>query len=265
MSKFNQLSIIIVNFKSQRYLKNCIASVYSKIVSKIETEIIVINNDTSENLAEIKKDFPQVKIINNSSNIGLSAAWNQGENLAGGQIIWFLNPDTEITSDNIEDMLVEFEKKENVGILGSGLVDLKNKKQAWSAGKKISLWDTILNNFGAIKSRKIWESEVKVEADWVSGASLFTRKDCFEKIGGFDEQIFLYFEDVDFCQRARTLGKKVLYFPEFKIRHLCGGSHINKKEQKAGFYESQDYYFKKHLGAFQLAGLKILRKIFVGR
>jgi GT2 family glycosyltransferase len=265
MSKFKKLSIVIVNFKSQRYLKNCIASLCLKVAPKIETEIIVVNNDIGENLEEVKDAFPQVKFISNSSNIGLSPAWNQGKKRSKGQIVWFLNPDTEIVSDNIKNLLDEFEEDENLGVIGTGLVDLKNKKQAWSAGKKISLWDTILNNLGIIRSRKIWESEKKTIVDWVSGASIFARRDFFEKVKGFDENIFLYFEDADFCQRMRVVGKKIIFYPEFRVRHLSGGSHPDKNEQKANFYKSQDYYFKKHLGFFQLAGLKILRKIFVGK
>lgn len=265
MSKFNKLSIIIVNFKSRRYLKNCIASVYLKIAPKIEAEIIIINNDIEENLAEIRKDFPLVKIINNSANIGPGAAWNQGGKLSKNQVIWFLNPDTEIVSDNIGNVLDEFGKDENLGALGAGLINLKNKKQAWGAGKKISLWDTVLNNLGIARSRKIWESKIKTEADWVSGASFFTRKDLFKKIGGFDENIFLYFEDADFCLRMKSLGKKIIYYPEFRVKHLGGGSHSDKNKQKGDFYKSQEYYFKKHLGFFQLMILKILRKIFIGK
>lgn len=265
MPKFKKISIIIANFKSKRYLKKCIASVYSKVAPKITTEIIIINNDGEENLTEIKAEFPQLIIYDNFSNSGLSVAWNQGEKLSSGEIIWFLNPDTEIISENIENVISEFERDNNLAVVGSGLVDLENKKQSWSAGKNITLGDVILNNLGFIRSRKIWESSEKKYADWVSGASFFVKKNYFKEINGFDEGIFLYFEDADLCLRFRQIGKKVLYFPTFRVRHLCGGSHNDKIKQKSDFYKSQDYYFRKHLGIFQLTGLKIIRKLFVGK
>ncbi len=246
-------------------MKNCIASVLSKVSSKIQAEIVIVNNDAQEDLSEIEKNFSQVTIIKNFSNEGPGAGWNQGRMNAKGEVILFLNPDTEIISDNIKDVLEEFEMDNALGILGAGLVGTDDRNQSWSAGKEISLGDTILNNIGIVRSKSIWDGGKKTEVGWVSGASLFARRDFLDEIGGFDENIFLYFEDADLCRRARLAGKKIFYYPDFKIKHFGGGSYSDRNKQKNDFYKSQEYYYKKHLGIFQLAALKILRKIFVGR
>ncbi len=260
-SKFKKLSIVIVNYQSRHHLEKCLFSVRKKIFTKIKSEVILINNDSRENLEEFVKNFPGLKLVENWENKGLSASWNLGRKFSEGEIICFLNPDTEILSENIEKLLQEFEKNNELGILGPRLIDKNGQTQSWSAGRRVSLMDVILNNLGFLRSRKIWKSSQKREVDWVSGAAFFIRKSWFDLLGGFDENFFLYFEDVDFCQRMADNRKKIIYFPCFEVGHWCGGSHSNAKKQKENYYQSQDYFFQKHRGTFESRVLKILRKI----
>jgi len=101
--------------------------------------------------------------------------------------------------------------------------------------------------------------------DWVSGGAFAIKKDLFEKIHGFDENFFMYFEDVDLCRRASSVGGKILYLPQFTIRHFGGQSYDDTRKQKVEYYQSQDYYLKKHFSrasAFFIALLrKVLRKV----
>lgn len=105
---------------------------------------------------------------------------------------------------------------------------------------------------------KRFERPAKV--DWVSGAALSCRREVFEKLGGFDEQFFMYFEDVDLCLRAKKRGWEVWYLPECKIYHLRGKSQPAKSRKKAKvYYQSQDYFFQKHRGKIYSLLVKLIR------
>jgi GT2 family glycosyltransferase len=234
------LSIIIVNYKSEKYLAKCISSIKEKFLG-VEYEVIVVNNDNVD-ISFLGGD----KIINTGKNIGFGAACNVGAKNAQGEILWFLNPDTEIISQNVTELVKEL-NKEGVGIIGPRLVDKKNKTQEWIAGKKITIFGTLLNNLGYKRDKKIWESITLVGCDWVSGAAMFVKKDIFEKVGGFDENFFMYFEDINLCQRIRQAGYKIFYFPSCIVKHFSGGSFGGKIRQKGYYYKAQFRYFFKSI------------------
>lgn len=250
-----QISFVIVNYNSTHYIERCLSSLLLKS-ENIEKEIIIVSNDGS--LLSVDS---RIKILTSSQNSGFGSACNLGAKEAIGEYLCFLNPDTEIVSDNFQEIISEFENDEKMGVIGIRLEEKNGKIQEWSAGKEINLWDIIGNNLGFKRSKKIWESEEKVECAWVSGACLFIRKDLFEKLNGFDEKFFLYFEDIDLCKRAVDLNYKILYFPKFTIKHFGGKSFGSKKEQKKHYYSSQDYYLQKHFGKIYSLMIKIIREL----
>lgn len=266
-----KLSFIIVNYKSREYLNRCVASIF-KNVRGVDFEIIVVNNDEesisknsffipfSLSSGSLKREqfFEKVKVVEVSKNKGFGSSCNNGVKKAGGEILCFLNPDTEILSDNIKELLSEF--IESVGVVGPKVIDESGEMQKWSVGKNIDLIEVLKNNFGFSESKKVWESDKKMEPDWVTGATMLIRKNLFLKLGGFDEKFFLYFEDIDLCKRAQKAGKSIIYFPKFKVKHIGGKSSRNKKEQKKEYYKSQDYYFEKWYGKKTSWLLGFLRK-----
>lgn len=250
-----QISFIIVNYNSTHYIERCLSSLLLKS-ENIEKEIIIVSNDGS--LLSVDS---HIKIITSSQNSGFGSACNLGAKEATGKYLCFLNPDTEVVSDNFQEIISEFENNEKIGVIGIRLEKESGIIQEWSAGKEINLWDIIGNNLGLKRSKKIWESKNKVECAWISGACLFIRKDLFEKLNGFDEKFFLYFEDVDLCKRAVDINYKILYFPKFTIKHFGGKSSGSKEEQKKHYYSSQDYYFQKHFGKIRANLLKLIRRL----
>jgi len=249
-----ELSIIIVNYQSAIYLKKCIASVFDR-VRNISFEIIVVNNSR-----DAINGISDIKIIDAKENLGFGNGQNLGAKNASGKILWLLNADTEVLSEDIRGIMKEVD---GTGVVGPKLLDNSGETQSWSAGVEPTFWDLVKNNLGIKASQKIWQSPKKREADWVSGTSLFIRKDVFQKLGGFDEKFFMYFEDIDLCKRVREAGYKVIYFPEFTIRHFGGKSFENSELQKKYYYQSQDYYFEKHFGKFKSSLVKLLRKLFI--
>ena len=261
MPNFKKLSVIIVNYQSEPYLQRCLASL-CRCNLGIDFEIVVVNNDTKESLEKIKEKFPEVVLVNSFKNKGFGVACNWGVKNSQGELLFFLNPDTEILG-SLNSIIKIFEKDPDVGAIGPKLLGENGKIQDWSTGVDVSLLDLIRNNLGLPRSKKIWESPITQETFWVSGAALFVPRKTFALLGGFDENFFMYFEDNDLCRRIRKTGKKVLYFPETAILHLSGKSSRDLQKQKAHFFASQDYYFKKHLGSFQVFWLKFLRRIFL--
>lgn len=237
-----KISFIIVNYQSEKYLAKCISSIKGKILD-VDYEIIVVNNENNHLGAQLPSE---IKLINKGKNVGYGAGCNAGAKIAKGDILCFLNPDTEIVADNIQDILDEFDKCDKLAIIGPKLVDEGENIQEWIAGKEVTITGIILNNFGYKRDKKIWESPVPVECAWVSGAAMFIRKEIFQKLGGFDEKFFMYFEDIDLCKRARLAGFKVLYFPEFMIKHFGGKSFLDRKTQKVYYRKSQRRYFRKY-------------------
>lgn len=255
-----KISIIIVIYKGQPYLKSCLDSIFDN-VKGVNLEVIIVNNNPQK--LDLSDSDPRIKIINAGQNLGFGRGHNLGAKSASGEILWLLNTDTEILAGDIREIIREFIEKGEMGITGARLIGENNKEQEWSTGVESTLWDLIKNNLGIKSSRKIWESKKKKEADWVSGTSLFIRKELFEKIGGFDEKFFMYFEDIDLCKRVREAGYKVIYFPEFVIKHFGGKSFESSTLQKKYYYQSQDYYFEKHFGKLKSGLVKLLRKLFI--
>jgi N-acetylglucosaminyl-diphospho-decaprenol L-rhamnosyltransferase len=236
------LSIVIVNYKSEKYLTKCISSIKEKVLG-VDHEVIIVNNDEEKKLeAKLPKDM---RLINSGGNIGFGAACNLGAKSAKGEILCFLNPDTEIVSENIDELLKKLEDNKKVAVIGPRLVTENGKTQWWCAGKDFSIWQLFKNNVGVIDSKKIWESEKEILADWVSGAALLAKKEVFEKIGGFDERYFMYAEDMDLCRRIRALGFNVLYAPQFVVLHKCGKSRDSVLRQKMQFFKSSLRYLIK--------------------
>lgn len=247
------LSIIIVNYKSLAQLKICLRSISEKMAA-LEHEVIVSNNDTEP----IQETLPgsNVKLLEINRNIGFGSACNIGAREARGKYLCFLNPDTKIISSDFKKLPEKFEIDQRLGIISPKLLTENGTSQHWSFGRDPTLWQTIKNN---LLPKKNFSRDLPFEVDWVSGAALFIRKNLFEKLGGFDENFFMYFEDIDLCKRAKRLSFKISIFPEFKIIHSGGESFENKKTQKKYYYASQDLYFLKHFGKFSHFLLKLLR------
>jgi len=151
------------------------------------------------------------------------------------------------------------EKDAKIGIIGGQLLKKNGETQQWSAGIETSLLNLIKNNLGFSRSRKIWKSEKKITTDWVSGTAMIIEKNLFQKIGGFDEKFFMYFEDMDLCGRIRKIGRKIVYFPQLKARHLEGGSYERREVKKKDYYDSQEYFFKKNRPKIEFWIIKSIR------
>jgi len=257
------ISIIIINYLQKDFLAKCVQSIYKNFNKNVE--VIIVNNSKEENLSDLKEFYPLLTIIENE-NTGYSKANNLAAKRAKGEYLLFLNADTEILNDFTEDLVSKFRNfdfgaaglklqyedgrfQNSFGFFPTILNEYKNKK-AELAFKK--------NNLKYIKEREEKYSEVK-EVDWVTGAALFIKKSTFDKIKGFNERFFLFYEDIDLCCRLHKAGYKNYYYPRSKIIHHKS-EYLRpefKKESCKISKKSQILYYKLHNSFFQLLLLKI--------
>ena len=252
------LSIVIVNYNVKNLLKKCLKSIF-KYQKYIEFEVIVVDNSSKDYSQQmLKRDFPQVQLIENKRNLGFSRACNQGIKESQGRYILLLNPDTELTPGGFKKMINFMDSKPEVGICGPKMIDQKGNIQFSCRSfpsylTAISSGQSILNRLFPHNplSRKYLlkdqDRNQRMEVDWVSGSCLLTKRGVFEKIGLLDERFFMYVEDVDFCFRAKQAGFSVHYFPNSVVIHHIGKSTRRKKTKMlVEHHRSMYLFYKKH-------------------
>lgn len=255
------VSIILVNYNGAGFLRKCLNSITEQ-ARDIEYEIILVDNaSTDESQQIIKPEYPTVKLIESNENLGFSRGNNLGAQYAVGEYLLFLNTDTYLIENSIRILSQYLSSHANVAVVGSRLL-FEDRSFQLSAGHLpnvlVECGDKIRHGFDqmfhALSSglNSSLFSKAK-EVGWVTGACMMVRKDVFGEVGGFDENIFMYFEDKDLCKRIADLGWKVMYCPTTSVVHLLGGSS-SSREKEAGsehYRASQVYYYRKHLGSFQ--------------
>ena len=254
-----KLTIQIVNFRSRHCLRECLFSIGENLPADISAEIIIINNDEEslENVFGINGGSA-VQIIEIKKNVGFGQAHNAGFRQARGEYVLFLNPDTKIPSGALSVLLDIFAGNEKVGIVAPLLVDSAGKIESDCFGSRRTPLSMIGGKIFLKKNPAVTENEI-FETDWVSGGAMMARRDVFEKVGGFDENFFMYFEDVDLCRRMKKLGHRVMIHPGVRVFHESGKSFENEREKKKHYYTSQDYYLRKHFGPAWAGLVKIVR------
>lgn len=256
------ISLIFVNYRSARYLKAALESLFFFEKETSFYEVLVVNNDPSESdqLEALRQIFPFL-LIESGENSGFGRGNNLGASQAKGSFLGFINPDVRFTGPYFQQILAVFREKPQLGVLGMALLDEKRQPEEWSGGTDPSLWTVFLNN--VFPSRKLSRSDHEpFSLDWVSGGALFIRKELFTTIGGFDERFFLYFEDVDLCKEVRQRGFSVLRDPELSLIHLGGKSQESAHLQKKYFALSQREYFRKHRPRWEVFFLECLQFLF---
>ena len=245
------ISIIIVNYKVKEYTIPCIESIYKHTSKSLRYEILVIDNNSNDgSIDAIKSQFSEVKIYENTENIGFSKAVNQGAETAIGKYIFILNPDTKLIEDSISILFTFLEKHETVAVAGPTLVTESGIKQQ-SYWKEPTLINTILSiyHLDFLNYKKNYRNEIgdkTILVDSISGGAFFVQKDVFQNLNGYHPNLF-WMEDIDFCTKVRKLDNKIIYYPETKIIHYGGKSaeknlHIAISNQLL----SKIKYFKLH-------------------
>jgi GT2 family glycosyltransferase len=255
-----QLSVIILNFKVHYFLEQCIISV-QKALDGIDAEIIVVDNNSSDDSCEmVKKLFPTVKLIENKENFGFPKGNNIGVAQAKGDYLCILNPDTVVAEDTFTKILnfvtssaVEMKNKKT-GIIGCKLIDgtgnfLPESKRGiptpFVAFTKVFGLYKISNYFGKYYAQHLSENQ-SGNVEILVGAFMIMKRNLYNEIGGFDENCFMYSDDIDLSYRVLKLGYKNYYFAETSVIHYKGESTIRDEKYIKRFQEAMNFFYKKH-------------------
>lgn len=252
-----QLSVIILNYNVRFFLEQCILSV-QKALQDIDGEIIVIDNHSSDDsCAMMKKLFPSVTLIENKENLGFPKGNNIGVAQAKGEYVCILNPDTVVAEDTFTKILAFAKSKTNLGIVGCKLIDgtgafLPESKRGvptpWVAFTKIfGLYKIFPNNslFNRYYAQHLTPNQTG-KVDILVGAFMVLKRELYNEIGGFDENCFMYSDDIDLSYMALQRGKENYYFHETTVIHYKGESTVRDGTYMRRFQEAMNFFYKKH-------------------
>lgn len=244
------ISIVIVNYNVKDLLLTCLETIYKYVPNSISLEVIVVDNNSYDDSVEfIRKQFTEVILIENKFNAGFSGANNQGMEIAKGEFIFLLNPDTELDQDVFSPLLQFMNENLNCSVLGPQLLNSDRSIQisTWNNHHYLDLiFETFyLNKFYNRLSYETEQLNAIFETKTLSGAALFFRKKLVDKMGMLDPLLF-WMEDIDFCFRAQKMGS-IMYFNMAQVIHHSGQSQ--KKNYNVSISNqllSKLKYYKKH-------------------
>lgn len=278
------LSIIIVCYKSWDRLYKCLDALDSFTGEKIRTEVIIVDNKSNdETVFEIEKRFSKFRLIYNTINGGFANGSNLGARSASGEFLLFLNPDTVAFESEVENLFKIAKQNNDFTIISCRQQNEKGRESvAYGEFPSITnltgLQRAIFKRHQSEPSRKQVRrsqirnpnrakgefDEVKSEIifpDWISGSVMMIRNDTYRNLGGFDEDFWMYFEDVDICRRIGNTNGKVAFCNFITIEHNHGGSsRINIKTAaltKTEVHISRHVYISKNKTGFEKLFIQI--------
>ena len=255
------LSIIIISYNTAELTKLTIKSIFQSISSDLAFEIIVLDNDSRDNsvpmLKELVKKHDNVILIESKDNLGFSKGNNKAITRANGTHLLFLNSDIIVIDNAIEQLYSFYKTNDEVHFAGGKLLNNNTSPQA-STGPFYSLPVV----FGALFLKgDYWgltrySPNTNRKTDWVSGACLMTTKQLFEELGGFDEELFMYMEEIDLLYRAKKKGYSTYFCAEAKFIHLGSASSQGKTYPILQVYKGFLYFYQKHHSLVAVSLLK---------
>lgn len=254
------ISICIVSFNTRDLLRGCLESLISDS-TRYSCEIIIADNGSTDGTIEmLAEEFPQVKVIQNSENLGYTIPMNQALRAGSGRYFMQLNPDTVIQPGLLNGLVEFMDSHPQAGICTPKVLNRDGTFQKQCRRSAARPWDAITyvlglsslfprsRLFGRYLMAYLPEDETD-EVEAVSGSCMVIRSEVIDQIGCLDEQFFAYQEDSDFCFRARKAGWRVYYYPAVRIIHFGGhgGSRFVPYRGVFAWHRSFYLYYRKHL------------------
>ena len=228
-----ELSIVIVSYRCGDHLARCLTSL-DESRGEVDLEVIVVDNASGDGTADVALSHRGVTVIQRPDNGGFARAANVGLARARGTAILVLNPDTVIPPGSLRACLDALWRDSRIGVLSprvvdeGGHLDVRCHREfptAWSSFCFITRLDRVLPWRGAqAYTMRYLDEHREADVDAVSGAFMLMRTGALHEVGGFDQQFFMYAEDIDLCMRFRAAGWRVVYWPMTQVMHAGGGS-----------------------------------------
>lgn len=258
MSK--KVGVSIVTYNAAGYINQCLTSLYKNTHPDFSC-VIVDNASSDETVEKIKHNFPQVKVFQNKTNRGFATAHNQAIRYflsKKSNYILILNPDTSVKSSLIHELVGVFEKNINVAVVGPVIVYQNDPQKIWFAGGKYSQLFAITKHPFINQSLKSLNLKTKA-VDFITGACMMIRADIFKKVGFLPEEYFLYFEDVFFCQKVKSLGYTCVLLAKPLVKHLV--SAIAGRPGTNTLTPTRAYYYARNPLIYINSNVKGIQKL----
>jgi GT2 family glycosyltransferase len=267
------LTVAIVNYNAEQELARCLTSLLASSGLGSFEILVADNASTDGSLHMLEARFPGVRVFRSEENVGFARASNLCWREARSSLVLFLNSDTLVPEGALARLVEIARARPEVGVVGPRL-RYEDGAIQMSFGKTLGLGAELMQkcwNTGYRRGRGPLRGAVEKEyarersVDWVSGACLLTRRDLLETVSGFDENFFMYSEDVDLCLRIRALGATVLYTPDVEVVHLLGRSASRNRERVLfESHRSRLYFYQKHYGGLRVGLLKLYMAVKAG-
>jgi GT2 family glycosyltransferase len=251
-------TIVIVNYNGGTHLERCLESVAAHAHG---AAVVVVDNHSIDGSTHVVGRWPRVVLLRNSTNVGFGAAVNQGALAVPGTApLLLLNPDCELTAGAVDALQRELEAHLDCAVAAPMVLNDDGSVQGSIRGDP-TLLTGLFGRTGLltrllpgapvaqrnVPTRDPLETDSRT-GDWVSGACMLIRRDAFDRVNGFDERYFLYWEDADLCRRLRAQGYTIRYVPAAKVRHVVGGSSDTAKALSIrAFHHSAFLYYRTHV------------------
>lgn len=253
------LSVILVSFNDRKHLEKCLQSLKG-FPPEVALEIVTVDNNSSDGSPDlIKNKFPEVKLLCASENLGFAKACNLGILASSGEFVLFLNSDTIAEVQALSVLLDEMKRNPSIGAVGPALLSEQGTYQV-SFGKRVDFFSEFIQKgfFNLYYAKKLKSDKKVREVGWLSAACLLVRREALEEAGCFDENYFLYFEDIDLCYKIRQEGWTLRFCPQVQISHIGGTSTSAVKNSSRYHYrKSQIYFYRKHNSRLSQSMLRV--------
>jgi len=277
-----KISIVIISYNTKKLTGDCVKSIVEG-TKGTKYEIIVVDNNSTDGSTETLKKLQnsktpklQLKLIENQTNLGFGRANNQGIKKAKGRYVLFLNSDTVVNDNVIGEMVEWMDENKDIGIASCALRNRDGSLQGtgghfptlarvftWMTIQDIPFVDKLIKPFHPMKEKSFVKGESfyekEKEIDWITGAFFLMRKEVSKQVGGFDEDYFMYTEEVDLCYRSKKVGWKIYYNPKWSITHL-GGASGKKWSFVTREFDGVKLFYKKHYPKWQYPVLRLFLK-----
>ena len=250
-----RLAVVIVNFNARAWLEQCLRSVCNQEIVE-ELEIVVVDSASTDDSAEmVRHEFPCCKLISAAENLGFGRGNNLGVAQSSAPILLFLNPDTEVEAGALAELLAFMEQNPQYGAAGGQIYDadgqIERSAGTWPTLSSLAL-DRVLERWPGLRSslekraHHHWDYRQEREVGWVTGAYLWIRREVFDRLGGFDRDFFMYYEDVDLCYRIWADGSRICFFPGASIIHYRNKAPVQDRRRKSMMRFAMRQFMLKH-------------------
>jgi len=261
------LSIVIVSWNVSELLAACLRSIDANR-GDLALEVIVVDSASRDDtVAMVREQFPWVRLLPQSVNVGFTWGNNIGLGTAKGRHLLLLNPDTEIIGDMLTQLVSYLDDNPDVGIVGPNTLNADGSTQSSrrrfptvATGLLESTWLQPIAPKALLDRYYVRDApdDATLDVDWVQGHALMARREIYAEIGGLDTSYVMYFEEMDWCKRAKVAGWRVVYVGAAQVIHHGGQSTAQASARKhIHFNESKIRYFRKYHGGVIAVMLRV--------